>query len=396
MPAVARAQGTPKSGTVRVGMVTVLSGALSLVGTSQRIAAELEVARVNAGGGLAGRTIELVTRDSKGQPQEAALIARTLVGQDGCEILIDGELSAGALAIQHVVRELGVLCLHTASEAPSLTADPKLRAPTAFRSARQTVHDSIVGSQYAAAIASQKQWRRWATCAPNDNDGHEASSLFFAFFKHFKPDVEIVKQTWPTLGQPDFTAIIASLLHAKPNALFGLQFAEDLKAFLDQARVYGLFESVPMFNPNLGDEAVLNAVRSVPPGLHAGSRYLESLPATPANQAWGEAYRNKTNQYPTNWSWQNATAWMLLEAAAKKAGSLEPAKLAGELTGLTIDCPFGIDGTITMRDDHTIVGYAIGWGRTVLQAPYIVDIKKGDWAQIFQLESAWKQTMKYT
>ena len=151
-----------------------------------------------------------------------------------------------------------------------------------------------------------------------------------------------------------------------------------------------------MFNPNLGDYPVLTAIQNVPEGLYAGSRYLENLPDTAANQAWGQEYRRKANQYPTNWSWQNATAWMFLEAAAKKTGNLDTKAMVDALTGLTIDCPFGVDGRITMRDDHTIVDYAIGWGQTVPILPYIVDIRPGNWAQIRELEAAWKKSMGYT
>ena len=70
--------------------------------------------------------------------------------------------------------------------------------------------------------------------------------------------------------------------------------------------------------------------------------------------------------------------------------------MAEALTGLTIDCPFGVKGTVTMRDDHTLIDYAVGWGKTTPAAPYIVDIQPGDWAEISALEKAWKTQMKYT
>ena len=151
-PWVARAQAK----TIKIGMPTILSGRVAQLGTSSRNAVMLEVEKVNAAGGLAGRQIEMVIRDSKGQPQEAARIARELVNTDGCEILLDGEASSGSFAVHEVARDLGVLCIHTCSEASSLTADPKQHIPNAFRSVRQGIHDSIVGGSYAAAIAKAK------------------------------------------------------------------------------------------------------------------------------------------------------------------------------------------------------------------------------------------------
>ncbi len=395
MPHIIRAQETAKSGTVRIGMQSILSGPVALVGTSQQNAAQIEVERINASGGLAGRKIELVVRDSKGQPQEAARVARELVNSSGCEILIDSEGSSGAFAVNEVVRDLGVLCLHTASETSALTADPKLRIPTAFRCARQGIHDGIVGARYSSMIANDKKLTRWATCAPDYAYGRDTTAQFFELFKKFKPDIEVVTQAWPKLGAADFTEIITKLIQAKPQALYSLQYAGDLSSLINQGNVYALFGSMIMFNQNLGDYPTLTAVKNLPSNMQGGSRYLENLPDLPANKAWGEAYRKQTGQYPTSWAWQNAAAWMFLEAAAKQAGNLETKKLAEALTGLTIDCPFGEKGKLTMRDDHTIIDYAIGWGKTIPQLPYIVDIVPGNWGEIIELEADWKKQMKF-
>ena len=102
-PWVARAQ----ANTLRIGMQSILSGPIALLGTSSRNALMIEQDRINAAGGFLGRQIEFVYRDSKGQPQEAARIARELVNSAGCELLIDAEASSGAFAVQEVVRDLG-------------------------------------------------------------------------------------------------------------------------------------------------------------------------------------------------------------------------------------------------------------------------------------------------
>ncbi|WP_269439114.1 ABC transporter substrate-binding protein, partial [Ralstonia solanacearum] len=73
-PHVARAEAK----SVKIGMPTILSGRVAQLGTSSRNAVLIEVDKINAAGGLAGRQIEMVIRDSKGQPQEAARVAREL------------------------------------------------------------------------------------------------------------------------------------------------------------------------------------------------------------------------------------------------------------------------------------------------------------------------------
>jgi len=52
--------------TIKIGMPTILSGRVAQLGTSSRNAVMLEVEKVNASGGLAGRQIEMVIRDFQG------------------------------------------------------------------------------------------------------------------------------------------------------------------------------------------------------------------------------------------------------------------------------------------------------------------------------------------
>ncbi|WP_363323401.1 ABC transporter substrate-binding protein [uncultured Bradyrhizobium sp.] len=392
-PHVARAEAK----SVKIGMPTILSGRVAQLGTSSRNAVLMEVEKVNAAGGLAGRQIEMVIRDSKGQPQEAARIARELVNIDGCEILLDGEASSGSFAVHEVTRDLGVLCIHTCSEASSLTADPKQHIPNAFRCVRQGIHDSIVGGSYAASIAKAKGLNKWATCSPDYAYGRDTTAEFALYLKRFAPDVEVISESWPKLFQPDYTEAVTKILHARPQALYSCLWGGDLTSYIDQANIYALFAQMEVFAVNMADYTALTVVKNLPKGIHSGNRYIKTFPKTPENAAWGDAYRAKYNEYPTNWSWQNATAVMLLAEAVKKANTTDGQKVAEALKGLTIKCPFGADGTVTMRaDDHTLIGYAIGWGTTIPQEPYVPELKAGDWKTILELEAEWKKSKGYT
>jgi branched-chain amino acid transport system substrate-binding protein len=390
-PWVARAQ----ANTLHIGMQSILSGPIALLGTSSRNALLIEQDRINAAGGFLGRPIEFVFRDSKGQPQEAARIARELVNSTGCELLIDAEASSASFAVQEVVRDLGnIACIHTNSETSSLTADPKIRAPTAFRVTRQGVHDAVAGSIYLAEYANAKKLNKWATCSPDYAYGRDTTAQYLQFFKQFKPDVEVVTEAWPKLGQPDFTEVITKLIQAKPQALFTLLYAGDLSAFVNQGNVYALFSQMTVATPNV-DYTVLAAIKNLPAGIQSATRYLETFPDTPANKEWGQAYFKRWNERPTNWSWQNSLGMHFYEEAVKKANSLDAKALAAALTGMKINSPFGADGTITMRDDHTTIGYAIGWGQTTPKEPFIIDIKPADWGRIVELETEWKKQKNY-
>jgi branched-chain amino acid transport system substrate-binding protein len=381
---------------VRIGMQATFSGPLAQSGITHRNAIEMEVERINAAGGLAGQPIAMVYRDSKSQPQEAARVARELINSEGCAMLLDAESSAGSFAVQEVVRDLGVLCIHSSSETSSLTADPKYRVPSAFRSSRQGIHDAIVGGAYAANVANARKLTKWATCSPDYAYGRDTTAQYLEYLKHFKPDIEVMSQAWPKLGQPDYTEVITKLLQARPQALYTCLYGGDLTAFINQGNIYALFSAMQVFSVNLADYTALTAIKNLPPGIATGNRYVVTCPDTPANRDWGEAYRKRYNEYPTNWSWESSTGMRFFEGAAKKAGSTDPKKLAEALRGLTIDCPFGVDGTVTMRaEDQTVVGYAIGWGTTLSQPPYVADVKPADWGVIFELETDWKKRNGY-
>ena len=392
-PMISRAQAKP----IKIGMPTILSGRVAQLGTSSRNAVMLEVDKVNATGGLAGRPIEMVIRDSKGQPQEAARVARELINSDGCELLIDAEASSGAFAVHEVARDLKILCLHTNSETSSLTADPKQRIPNAFRVCRQGIHDSIVGGAYSANVANAKKLTKWMTCSPDYAYGRDTTAQFVEYLKHFKSDVEVVSEAWPKLFQPDYTEVLTKILQTKPQALYSCLWGGDLTSFIEQGNIYALFTQTETFAVNMADYTALTVVKNLPKGIHSGNRYIKTFPKTAQNASWADAYRAKYNEYPTNWAWQNATVVNFLSAAARKANSADGTKLAEALRGLTIDSPFGSNGKLTLRaDDQTLIDYAVGWGTTIPTEPYVPDVTPGDWRQIIELETEWKKKNNYT
>jgi len=392
-PFISRAQNK----TIRIGMPTILSGRVAMLGLSSSNAATLEVEKFNAAGGLNGRKIELVIRDSKGQPQEAARVARELVTSEDCEIILDAEASSGGFAVHEVARDLGVLVMHTCSETSSLSADPKIRTPLGFRCARQGVHDAIVGGAYAAQVAKEKNLKRWMTVSPDYAYGRDTTAEFMEYLKLFNPSIEIVGDVWPKLFQADYTEAITRLLQGKPQAIYSALWGGDLTSFIDQAGIYGLFNEREFFAVNMADYAVLTAVKNVPRGLHSGNRYLKSFPNTPANTNWSNAYQARFKDLPLNWAWQNAAAIQFLTSAMKKTNSADGKKMAAALRGMSIDSPFGSNGKLTMRaEDNTLVDYAVGWGSLEPKEPFMSKPSPGNWKQITELEVQWKKRKSYT
>jgi branched-chain amino acid transport system substrate-binding protein len=392
LPAISLAQNKP----IKIGMPTILSGRVAMLGEASRNAAIMAADTFNAAGGLNGRPIELVIRDSKGRPDEAARIARELVNSDGCEMILDAEASSGAFAVHEVARDLGVLVMHTCSETSALSADPKMRIPNAFRAARQGIHDAIVGGDYSGRVAKERGLKRWMSISPDYSYGLDTTAEFFEYLKYFNKDVEVVNSVWPKLFQADYSEPITRLLQGKPQAIYSCLWGGDLTSFIDQASIYGLMNDRQFFGVNMADYAVLTAIKSVPPNVHSGNRYLKSIPKTQQNAQWCDAYLAKFKTMPLNWSWENAVGMEFLIQAIKKTNGTDTKKMSAALEGMTVNSPFGTNGTITMRaSDHTIIDYAIAWGTLQPKEPYMPNPYMGNWKTILELEAQWMKNKGY-
>ena len=392
-PYVSRAQA---KAPIKIGMPTVLSGPYTVIGETCRAATQLALDSFNAAGGLDGRKVELVVRDDKAKPDEAARVIREFINNDRVDLIIAASTTAGAFAIQEVVRETGHLCIHTVSETSTLTADPKIRAPNSFRVCRQGVQDSIAAAQAASTLIRSQNLKRWMTVCQDFAYGRAIQSQFVTFLKQMEPGVEIVATAWPKFQAPDYTDTVTQILSAKPEVVYCTLGGGEIVSFLEQARLYAVFDRSRMFSPNIADISTLKQIKTLPKDAYTGSRYVPNYPNNPANAAWAEAMLTKGKVTASNWSWQTAAGTDFLLAAMRKTNSIDSKVLAEALRGMTIESPFGTNGKITMRaEDQTIIDYAIGWGIALPTAPYIKDVRDADWNVVGQYETEWKKSQGF-
>jgi branched-chain amino acid transport system substrate-binding protein len=287
--------------------------------------------------------------------------------------------------------------MHVASETSSLTADPKLLIATAFRCARQGIHDAVAGGLYTAKIAKAKGLRRWMSCSPDYAYGRDNTAEYLEFAKRFEPSIEVVDQVWPKLFAPDYTESITKILQVKPQAIYSALWGGDLVAFTEQAALYNLFSSATVFCAGLGDPPVLTAIKQLPEGLLTAYRYSRTYPDNPGNTAFADAFKPLAKFDPTNWAWQTyVAAGFITEALKRTNGSTDGKRLAGEIAGMKLSTPLGVDGTITMRDtDHTIINYPVAWSHTVRKPPYLEGFEPIPWEQVLSSEAEWKKQKGY-
>jgi len=375
---------------IKIGFVSIFSGRVAMLGETGFKGAQLAVDEYNAKGGVLGRKIEITNRDSAGKIEEAVRIARDFVVKDKVDFLMDHSSSREAFAVKEVSRDLKVITMVTASETTDHSADPKIWTPYNFRSARQSIHDCCVAGFYAAKIAKEQGLTRWYSISPDYAYGHDSTDRFFEFLQKKSPEAKIVGKLWPKLFEPDYTPHITKMLGDKPHAFYSALWGGDLVAFIEQAMMYGLFEQTKFFSINVADYTVLKALKKIPEGLHTGSRYLRNVPDTPANHDFADRYQKKYKELPTNWSWETYSGILFLLEGIKKAKSLETEKVIKAMKGLRIKAPAGspdFNGQIELRArDHTNIGYAIAWGKTISKEPYVTDLFYVPWSEILKEE----------
>ena len=73
---------------IKVGMPMILSGPGALFGEPALKGAQMLVDEVNAKGGVLGRKLELISRDSKGNPDDAVRVAREMILKDDVDFIV--------------------------------------------------------------------------------------------------------------------------------------------------------------------------------------------------------------------------------------------------------------------------------------------------------------------
>ena len=102
------AAGAMAEETLRIGWIGPLSGWGTFGGTAIMRGTSLAIDHINAEGGVHGRKLELVPRDSAAKPEQAITVARELIDREKVYALIGKFDSSSAKALNPVIHEGGV------------------------------------------------------------------------------------------------------------------------------------------------------------------------------------------------------------------------------------------------------------------------------------------------
>src|SRR3989454_2555035 len=219
---------------IKVGFPIILSGPGALFGEPALKGAQMFVDETNAKGGVLGRKLELIARDTKGNADEAVRVSRELILRENVDFLVGTLTSAEGPAVSVVAKENRIVFIAPIPKTDQLTAPDKLH-PYVFRVAATTTMEG----RSAAEIMAKWNVKRIATISPDYAYGQDVTRSFVDYIKKLKPGVEIVDQQWPKLGEADYTPFINAQMAKKPDAVFSSLWGGHFVTFAKQAGPLG-------------------------------------------------------------------------------------------------------------------------------------------------------------
>lgn len=331
--------------TLKIGIVDCYSGPASTYTNDVRDAFKMEAEKINAGGGLLGRDIEVLTRDSKFKVDIGLSAAKELIYRENVDILMGTINSALALAISDMCKKEKVPFFATFSKSAKITGAKGHRYVFSI-----TENTALAGKAAAVGLAKKPYTKYWI--AGDDYEyGHAIADGVWDNLQKMKPGVELLGQSWWKVGEPDFTPYITAILSAKPDAVIIATGGRDCVPFLKAAKATGFNERVPFFMHTATELSTLKPLGlEAPEGVIGTSNYFFYYPKSPANQEFVENFEKAYNRKPAVGAVYGLLAAHYIFGAYEKAGAIDTEMFIDNVEGMTVDSPIG---KVTMRAyDH--------------------------------------------
>ena len=184
--------------------------------------------------------------------------------------------------------------------------------------------------------------------------------------KKLRPDIQIVDQQWPKLGEPDFTAFITAQMSTKPDAVYCSLFAGDFVTFSKQATPRGYFKAINNRLIDGGEVGTTDEAQALgadyPYGIIADAYdpviWTDNEP--PEHKKFVEDLKAFTkSQYASGWSIVGYQSIYALAEGIKKAGDTKSADVAKALLGMSFDTPVG-KRTFSAKSHETVRAGILG------------------------------------
>ena len=317
---------------IKLGAIYDFAGGCYMYSETAIKGIKLAVEEINAKGGILGRKLDVIVRDTEGKVDVAVREVKDLILREKVNFLIGPCSSGTGLAMQVVHTEYKILRIAPIANTEAQTVDKF--SPYFVQVVPNTYMEAIAATRYLHKKVPNA--KKFCTIGPDYEFGRREEAAFTEEIKRLVPDAEIVYEAWPKLGEKDFTAFITAIMAKKPDAVHGSLFGGDIVSFTKQAAPYGFFEKTPFIA--LYDYPVLQALGAdAPEGTFGFGRGCFFMDPNPKMMEFVEKYRKATAAYPDAWAVQNYDTVYLLKAAIDKAKKIETDAVVKAIEGMSFD-----------------------------------------------------------
>jgi branched-chain amino acid transport system substrate-binding protein len=296
---------------VKIGFIGTLSGPSAAIGVDIRDGFQLAI-KVN-GGKLGGLPAEVLIGDDQFKPEVGRQLAEKYVRSDRVNFLTGIVFSNIMLAAVPIAFENKIIYV-SPNAAPSPYAGKQCNPYLFVASWPNDAYHEAAGQH-----ATNKGFKNAYLIAPNYQAGKDSLAGFKRYYKG-----KVVAEVYTQLGQLDYSAELAQVRAAKPDALYiflpggmGINF---IKQFVGA----GLSSDVPLIVPGFGDDQdIIRPVGEATLGLFDSAHWALDFDNA-ANQRFVAAFEKEFNRLPSVFAAQGWDTAMLIDAGVRDSkGKLE-------------------------------------------------------------------------
>jgi branched-chain amino acid transport system substrate-binding protein len=286
---------------IKIGYLGTFSGPIGALGQDNYDGFMLAVEQ--RGGKLGGVPVQVLKEDDQFKPDLGLQIAQKLIEKENVPLITGLMGSNVMMAVARPITEKQVFLIGS-NAGPSALAGAQCSAYQYVVSWQNDAHAEAAGK-----FANDKGYKRMVLIAPNYQAGKDALQGFKRLYKG-----QVLDELLPGVTQPDFSAEIAQIAAAKPDAVYAFFPGSLAINFIRQYQQAGLGKTIPLQSSSMLDGTTLPALKESALGLNSTHWWSPDLD-NPVNKAFVEAFDKKHGRIPSLFAAQGYEAALLIDAA---------------------------------------------------------------------------------
>jgi branched-chain amino acid transport system substrate-binding protein len=314
---------------IKIGALLAVTGPAAFLGGPEANTLQMLVDEANAKGGILGRKVQLVVKDTSASPEKAISFAKQLIEEEKVFAIIGPATSGETMAIKALAEQSKTLLLSCA--AAEVIVNPV--APHVFKTAQKDSHA-------ATKIFQQMQKMkitRVGVLTSNTGFGKAGKEQIEKLAPQF--GIQIVASEVYDKAATDLTAEITKMKAAKVEAILNWSIEPAQAIAIKNIRQLGL--TLPIFQSHgFGNVEYARAAGAAAEGvmfpagrLHVADQLAAAHPQRPVLVAYRTAYESKFKEEASGFGGYAHDAFLILRSAIERSGGTDREKVRGAIEG---------------------------------------------------------------